>query len=120
VGDLGALLRACLVALRVPAEADSWQPAQPALWRVADALARIGQVLDTAPDGGGAELRAFLPRIGPCAPERELRCKAAVASPLLAGMELARDGSLILEQGGSWTAIQAQRRSPGNVTQVDR
>ncbi len=119
-GDITALLRACLVALRVPAEANAWQPAQPALWRVADALARIGAVLDAVPGGTGAELGAFLPRIGPAAPERELRCKAAVASTLLAAMELARDGSLILEQGGSWTAIQAQHRSPGDEAQVDR
>ena len=119
-GDLTALLRACLVALRVPAEADAWQPAHPALWRVAAAAARIRQVLGRAPDGTGAELGVFLPRIGPAAPERDLRCKAAVASTLLAAMELARDGSLILEQGGSWTAIQAQRRKSGDETQVDR
>jgi len=119
-GDITALLRACLVALRVPAEADAWQPARPALWRMADAVARIGKVLDAAADGKGAELRVFLPRIGPATSERELRCKAAVASTLLAAMELARDGSLLLEQGGSWTAIQAQHRKPGAKTQVDR
>ena len=112
-GDITALLRACLVALRVPAEADAWQPARPTLWRVADAAARIRQALDTAPGGTGAELGVFLPRIGPAAPERELRCKAAIASILLAAMELARDGSLILEQGGSWTAIHARRAIPG-------
>ncbi len=119
-GDLTALLRACLVALRVPAEASAWQPAQPALWRVADAAARIGEVLGRVPGGTGAELGVFLPRIGPATSKRELRCKAAVASTLLAAMELARDGSLILEQSGSWTAIQAQRRWPGDGTQVDR
>ena len=120
VGDITALLRACLVALRVPAAANTWQPARPALWRVANAAARIGEVLDTAPGGEGAELGVFLPRIGLAAPERALRCKAAVASTLLAAMELARDGSLLLEQGGSWTAIQAQHRKPGAKTQVDR
>jgi len=104
-GDITALLRACLVALRVPAEANAWQPAQPALWRVADAAARIGEVLGRMPGGTGAEMGAFLPRIGSAAPERDLRCRAAVASTLLAAMELARDGSLILDQGGSWTAI---------------
>ncbi len=115
-GDLTALLRACLVALRVPAGTEVWQPAQPALWRVADAVARIGEVLDATPDGKGAELGVFLPRIGPATSERELRCKAAVASTLMAALELARDGSLILEQGGSWTAIQVQHRRPDGQT----
>jgi len=93
-GDLTALLCACLVALRVPAAADFWQPARPTLWRAADAAARIGEMLD----GKEAELGVFLPRIGPCAPERGLRCRAAVASTLLAGLELARNGGVLLEQ----------------------
>ena len=93
VGDITALLRACLVALRVPEGAGVWQPARAGLWRVADAVARIGVVLGSAPCGGGAELGAFLPRIGPAASEREVRCRAAVASTFLAGLELARDGA---------------------------
>ena len=113
VGDITALLRACLVALRVPAGTGVWQPARAGLWRVADAVARIGQVLDTAPDGGGAEFDVFLPRIGPGAPERELRCRAAVASTFLAGLELARDGGVLLEQDRPWTTIQARRAIPG-------
>ncbi len=119
-GDLTALLRACLVALRVPAGTDAWQPARPALWRVADAAARIRQVLDAAPDGTGAELRAFLPRIGPATPERDLRCKAAVASTLLAGLELARDGGVLLEQDRPWTAIQVQQHRPNGTSEADR
>ena len=101
---------ACLVALRVPAGAGVWKPARAGLWRVADAAARIGQQLDAAPGGGGAALGAFLPRIGPAVPERELRCRAAVASTLLAGLELARDGGVLLEQDRPWTAIQVQQR----------
>jgi len=108
------------VALRVQAGTEVWKPAQPAVWRVADAAARIGQVLDAAPGGTEAELGVFLPRIGPAAPERELRCKAAVASTLLAAMELARDGKVTLDQPGLWTAIQAQRSRPDDGTQVDR
>ena len=73
-------------------------PARQAFWRVADAVARIGEVLGSAPGGVGAELGAFLPRIGPAASEREVRCKAAVASTFLAGLELARDGGVFLEQ----------------------
>ena len=78
-----------------------------------DAVARIGQVLDTALDGGGTEFDVFLPRIGPSAPERELRCRAAVASTFLAGLELARDGGVLLEQDRPWTTIRARRAIPG-------
>ena len=43
-------------------------------------------------------MRAFLPHIVPAASEREVRCRAAVASTFLAGLELARDGGVLLEQ----------------------
>ena len=112
-GDITALLRACLVALRVPKGAGVWQPARARLWQVADAVARIGVVLGSAPGGVGAELGAFLPRIGPAASEREVRCKAAVASTFLAGLELARDGGVLLEQDRPWTTIHARREIPG-------
>ena len=101
------------MALRIPAGTGVWQPARAGLWRVTDAVGRIGQVLDAAPDGAGADLGAFLPRIGPAAPERELRCRAAVASTFLAGLELARDGGVLLEQDRPWTTIQARRAIPG-------
>ena len=119
-GDITALLRACLVALRVPAGAGVWQPARAGLWRVADAVARIGEVLGSAPGGVGAELGAFLPRIGPAASEREVRCKAAVASTFLAGLELARDGGVLLDQDRPWTAIHLQQSRPDCGSQVDR
>ena len=119
-GDITALLRACLVALRMPAGADAWQPARPVFWRVADAVARIGEVLDSAPGGVGAELGACLPRIGPGAPEREVRCRAAVASTFIAGLELARDGGVLLKQDRPWTAIQVQQRRPNGASETDR
>ena len=62
----------------------------------------------------------FLPRIGPAAPERELRCRAAVASTLLAGLELARDGRLVLDQTVPWIATQVQHRRPNDGSQADR
>ena len=113
MGDITALLRASLVALRVPAGANAWQPARPALWRVADAAARIGQWLHATPGGEGTALGAFLPRIAPAGPERGLRCRAAVASTLLAGLELARDGGVLLDQDRPWTTIHARRALPG-------
>jgi len=105
-GDITALLRACLVALRVPEEAAAaYRPRPPPFWRVPDAIARIRQLLGTVPDG--SSLTAFVPAINGAEPE--LRCRAAVASTLLAGLELARNGTLTLDQTEVWRPIAVRR-----------
>jgi segregation and condensation protein A len=103
-GDIVALLQACLVALRVPEGARAERPRQLPLWTVAQAIARVEQQIRSAPDGRA--LAAFLPRIAADAPDRALRCKAALASALLAGLELARNGTMTLEQGQPWQPIR--------------
>ena len=103
--DVTDLLRACLVALRVPEQADAYRLRLP-LWRVTDAVARITLLLEAQP-GGGA-LASFLPRIDADGPERDLRCRAALASTFLGGLELARAGTLALEQPAPWQDIQIQ------------
>ena len=114
-GDLTELLRACLIALRVPeALAETYRPRPPPLWRVTDALARMDQLLGELPDG--SPLAAFLPIIGGTDPGRTLRCRAAVSSTLIAGLERARDGALALDQAAAWTPILLRRvdgREPG-------
>jgi segregation and condensation protein A len=107
VGDITELLRACLVALRVPDQVETYQPHRPPFWRVADAAARITRMLVEPPHGG--ELGLFLPAIDAGAPERELRCRAALASTFMAGLELAREGKLRVEQGSSWQDIVLNR-----------
>ena len=108
--DITALLRACLVALRVPeAQQAAYRPRPPPLWTITDALARIRRLLPGLPDG--ASLTALLPRVAADAPDRALRCRAAVAGTLVGGLELARDGALTLEQDGAWTPIEVR---PGN------
>ena len=103
--DLTDLLRACLVALHVPeAQAAAYRPRPPPLWRVSDALPHLRRCLAAAPDGG--PLAAFLPRLDRTDPGRTLRCRAAVASTLVAGLELARDGALTLEQEAAWAPIR--------------
>ena len=77
------------------------------LWRVSDALARIRGGLAAAPEGG--DMTGFVPHL-PAAPDRASRLKAAVASTLLACLELARNGELCLEQPSAWGAIGV---SPG-------
>ncbi len=91
VGDLTDLLRACLAALRLPDDIAVYRPRPPALWRVTDAVARIREMMTA----GGTDTRPladFLPVIKTDQPDRDLRCRAALASTLVAGLELAREG----------------------------
>jgi chromatin segregation and condensation protein Rec8/ScpA/Scc1 (kleisin family) len=55
-------------------------------------------------------LTAFLSNTGAEEPGRELRCRAAVASTLLASLELARDGGLAPDQQAAWTPIAVRRQ----------
>jgi len=107
VADIVDLFRACLVALAVPDQGlDLSGQRRVPFWRVTDAVARITRMLAERP--GGAELAAFLPAVDAVAPDQDLRCRAAVASTLLAGLELAREETLRLEQPRPWRAIQIQ------------
>ncbi|MBN8906533.1 MAG: segregation/condensation protein A, partial [Rhodospirillales bacterium] len=108
VGDLTELLRACLVALRVPEQqAAAFRPKPPPLWRASDALSRLRQLLGVLPDG--SPLQAFLPRLGTTPPDGALGARAALSSTLIAGLELARDGVLALDQDAAWTPVRVRR-----------
>ena len=102
--DITDLFRACLVALRVPEQVDAYQLRFPTLWRVRDAIARITRMLEARPEGG--TLASFLPQVDERGADKELRCRAAVASTLMAGLELAREGMLVLEQDQPWLEIE--------------
>ena len=114
VGDITELLRACLAVLRVPEElAAAYQPRPSPFWSMADATALMLRRLPELT--GDADLVAFLPVVAREAPDRERRCKAAVASTLLAGLELARDGTVALDQEAAWMPIQVQRCEPADA-----
>jgi len=102
-----ALMEACLTALRGregrPEEAPVYRPVVQDLWRVADAMARVRAVLAEHPDGG--ELAVFVPAIPAGDPDRPLKARAAVASTLLAGLELARGGEAALDQPAAFGQI---------------
>ena len=103
--DVTDLFRACLVVLRVPELADIYAPNRPQLWRVADATARITRLLSKGVEG---DLALFLPPV-PCdAINRELRCRAAIASTLVAGLELARSGTVQLGAGEGNVMLSAR------------
>jgi len=102
-----ALLEACLGVLRgraaAPEAGPAYAPVIPDLWRVVDALARIQAQLAAHPDGG--ELAGFLPPLPRDDPAHRQQARAAVASTFLAGLELARDGTLSLNQDKPFATI---------------
>ena len=90
--DLPGLMRAYMNSRRRSAGATPYRPAGAAFWTVKDALARLASMLGGLPDWSALE--AFLPRTMSDPAER----RAALASTLLAGLELARDGQVRLRQ----------------------
>jgi segregation and condensation protein A len=93
--DVTELLRACLKLLQVPMRERVYRPRPPLLWRAPEALARIRALLPGLPDGLALE------QLLPPAPEGEgaaLWRRSALASTLLAGLELSRDGTAVLDQ----------------------
>ncbi len=112
-GDITALLRACLVALALPEDRGAAYrlPPRP-LWTTADAVRRIRRVL-AGLGQAGCGLGAFLPPVPASAPDRDLRCRAAVASTFVGGLELARDGVLALRQERAFGQISARSSDHG-------
>jgi len=111
-------LRACLIALRVPEEqAVALRPRPPPLWTAGDAIRRILRLLPGLSEPG--QLAAFLPEIDSGGPKRLLCCRVAVASTLFAGLELARNGALALDQDADWVPIRVTRRENGDLATSD-
>ena len=111
--DLTALLRACLTLLELPARERVWRPTPPPLWRVPDALAHMRRLLVALPHG--AALEAFLPTKGEQGSGAGLQRRAALASTLVAGLELSRDGAAMLEQDAAFGEIVLRPYVGGGV-----
>ena len=106
-----ALMQACLVVLRTSAtqpleDTPVYVPRPPALWSVAQAIERIRVLLGQAPPG--TELGHFLPTIPTHEPDRDLKARAAVASTLVAGLELSREGQVALRQEDAFGTITVE------------
>jgi segregation and condensation protein A len=103
-GDLTMLLRACLLTLQLPEPVvAAYRLPSPTLWPISDAIARMRQRLAALPDG--SPMTDYLP---PNDKENRtpLRHRAAVASTLIAGLMLAQDGQLSLDQDETWRPIR--------------
>ena len=111
--DIAALFRACLAVLEQPERGGSWRPAPLPLWRVPDALARLRRMLPRVPPGGAA-LERFLPETTADGPDAVLRRRAALASTLLAGLEMGREGAASLSQATAFGAIVVAPAGPSN------
>ena len=111
--DLTDLLRACLVALQLPSDqVAAVQAPRPRLWPASAAIRLLRARLAILPDG--SPLGHYLPPLEP-GPHATLRQRAALASTLVAGLELARDAVLTLEQDTAWTTIRVTRHATDPV-----
>ena len=109
VGGITGLLRACLAAIRLPPDAGGlFRVPGPPFWSVADAAERIRNILPLIGESA-APLVHFLPEVPLDAPQRQLRCRVAVAGTFLAGLELTRKESIGLHQEAAWATIQISR-----------
>jgi segregation and condensation protein A len=101
--DLPALVRAYLAALRRSSGKRRYTPKPVTLWSVKDALQRLGALVGSLPDW--TSLERFLP------PElvSPLERRAALASTLLAGLEMARGGAVRLRQEHDFGPILVRR-----------
>ncbi len=96
--DLPLLLRAYVEAVRRGASRVSYQPKQLSFWTVQDALHRLSATLGSMP--AWTTLEVFLP----AALSGQQR-RAAIASTLLASLEMARGGGLRLRQDAPFAPI---------------
>lgn len=103
--DLPGLLRAYTAARRRVAAKTPYAPRRAPLWTVADALARLGRMLGRVRQW--TALDQFLPQVGADPVQR----RAAVASTLLAGLELARTGQADLRQEATFGPILVRAAS---------
>ena len=105
--DLNALVRAYLGAVRRGTKSRRYQPRALTLWTVQDALHRLGALLGSLPDW--VSLERFLPEHlgGPT------QLRAALASTLLASLEMARGGAVHLQQEEQFGPILVRRRQEG-------
>jgi segregation and condensation protein A len=117
--DFLSLFEACLSVLKERYKkplAAVYSPHRRALWTPSLALARMRGMLTAQP--GGGDLLGFVPRLSPDQPHRQFRTRAAIASTLLAGLELARGAEVSLDQDVAWGPI-AVRPQPDRATSED-
>jgi segregation and condensation protein A len=112
--DLTSLVRAYVqLARRAAGNKRSYRPRPVSLWSVQDALGRLVRLLGSVPDW--TSLDQFLPEeLGD-----PLQRRAALASTLIAGLEMARGGGLRLRQETAFGPILLRRAEPDAAQEVE-
>jgi segregation and condensation protein A len=104
--DLPALMRGYLVAVRRIGARVRYTPRALTLWTVKDALSRLARLVGSLPDW--STLDSFLPDgLG-----NPMARRAALASTLLAGLEMAKDGGISLRQEQDFGPIFVRASQP--------
>jgi segregation and condensation protein A len=101
--DVAGLVRAYLGALRRAHGRTTYKPRPLSLWTVKDALQRLASLVGSLPDW--STLDSFLPDSLGTPMER----RGALASTLIAGLEMARGGALRLRQETAFGPILVRR-----------
>jgi segregation and condensation protein A len=99
----GPFVRAYLQAVRRGTKSSPYTPRPLTLWTVQDALRRLADLVGSLPDW--STLEEFLPENMDSPTER----RAALASTLMAGLELARGGTVRLRQEEAFGPILVRR-----------
>ena len=81
-------------------------------------MARIERLLAERTDG--ASLSAFLPAVGAEVADQDSRRRAAVASTLVAGLVLARQGRILMGQESDWGRFQSYRNASTDQRKILR
>ena len=97
---LPALLRAYVTVARRGMSGETYRPSPHRLWSVQEAIARLQRLLGTLPPGWTA-LESFLPE-GLATP---LQRRGAYAAALIASLEMARSGQILIEQPAAFAPI---------------
>jgi segregation and condensation protein A len=111
--DMPGLLRAYLAALRRGSAQRPYTPRPVSLWSVQDALTRLAALMGSLPDW--SSLDQFLPD----AMGTPLERRGALASTLIAGLEMARGGTLRLRQETAFGPILLRSNQPGAHEEID-
>ncbi|MDO9712712.1 segregation and condensation protein A [Paracraurococcus lichenis] len=114
--DVTELLRACFKLLQVPLRERVYRPRPPQLWRAPEALARLRALLPGLPEG--VPLEQLLPP-APAEEGAALWRRSALASTLLAGLELSRDGAIVLEQDAAFEPIRVSPSAMPDVSAAE-
>jgi segregation and condensation protein A len=101
--EAGPFVRAYLEAIRRGTKSSPYTPRALTLWTVQDALRRLADLVGSLPDW--TTLEQFLPDHMDSPMER----RAALASTLLAGLEMARGGAVRLRQEEAFGPILVRR-----------